>query len=290
QITDAITLIAAYAGYSKTSYGAQGGDDSGGFFAGGGSQQGSQSGAGGKAYQDESLRPVTIKQVLEADEAFSGGADFKIDGSVVTQITFVGQVRSINPQSTNITFKIDDGTGQIEVKKWIDADRQEDADPGFEPDSHVRVWGRLKSFNSKRHVGAHVIRPVTDFNEVNYHLLEATYVHLFYTRGPLDGGGGGGGGAGAANNDSMFVDGGAGGGHDVGAQMPSKLSGCSAPAKKMYNFMSDTPGGNEGINIHIITSSTGMTVRDVLNGADELLGQGLIYTTVDDETWAILEY
>jgi hypothetical protein len=39
-------LTAAYDGYSKTSYGAQGGDDSGGFFAGGGSQQGSQGGGG----------------------------------------------------------------------------------------------------------------------------------------------------------------------------------------------------------------------------------------------------
>jgi hypothetical protein len=33
-----------------------------------------------------------------------------------------------------------------------------------------------------------------------------------------------------------------------------------------------------------------MSVRDALTAADELLGQGLIYTTVDDETWAILEY
>ncbi|PHH86688.1 hypothetical protein CDD83_9886 [Cordyceps sp. RAO-2017] len=277
--------MSAYAGFTKTSYGAQGGDDSGGFFAGG-SQQGSQGGGGGKAYQDESLRPVTIKQILEAEEAFSG-ADFKIDGAAVTQITFVGQVRSINPQSTNVTFKLDDGTGQIEVKKWIDADKQDDADPGFELDSHVRVWGRLKSFSNKRHVGAHVIRPVADYNEVNYHLLEATYVHLFFTRGPL-----GGAGPNTNNNggDGMFVDGAAPAADAATAQMPSKLSGCGAPARKMYNFMNDTPGGNEGIHLNVITSSTGMTVRDVLTGADELLGQGLIYTTVDDETWAILEY
>ncbi|PNY23752.1 Replication factor A protein 2 [Tolypocladium capitatum] len=280
--------MSAYAGFTKTSFGAQGAEDSGGFFAGG-SQQASQ-GAGGKSYQDESLRPVTIKQILGAEEAFSG-ADFKIDGSTVTQITFVGQVRSINPQPTNVTFKIDDGTGQVEVKKWIDADKQDDADPGFELDSHVRVWGRLKSFSNKRHVGAHVIRPVADFNEVNYHLLEATYVHLFLTRGPPGGRDGAG-----ANGDSMFVDGGAGAGYgnETGGgnagQMPSKLSTCSATAKKMFNFMNNTPGGNEGIHLNVVTGSTGMGVRDVLTAADELLGQGLIYTTVDDETWAILEY
>ena len=39
-------MIATFGGYSKTSYGAQGGDDAGGFFSGG-SQQGSQGGQGG---------------------------------------------------------------------------------------------------------------------------------------------------------------------------------------------------------------------------------------------------
>lgn len=292
---------AAYAGYSKTSYGAQGGDDSGGFFAGG-SQPGSQGGKVKKkalslsfqrlsnvpqSYQDESLRPVTVKQILEADEAFSG-ADFKIDNTAITQITFVGQVRNINPQPTNVTLKIDDGTGQIEVKKWIDADKADDGNADqYELDSYVRVWGRLKSFSNKRHVGAHVIRPVTDFNEVNYHLLEATYVHLYLTRGPLgqDGAANGGG-------ESMFVDGGAYGGNANGGgsgQMLSKVSGCGPLAKRMFNFMNGTPGMNEGVHLNVISSSTGMSVRDVLAAADELLGQGLIYTTVDDETWAILE-
>lgn len=169
------------------------------------------------------------------------------------------------------------------MKKWIDADKQDDANADmYELDSYVRVWGRLKSFSNKRHVGAHVIRPVADFNEVNYHLLEAAYVHLYFTKGPLGQDGAGG----AANGgDSMFVD----GGNYGGAQMPNKLSGCGPTAKKMFNFMSGNPGGNEGIHLNMISSSTGMSVRDVLSSADELLGHGLIYTTVDDETWAILE-
>ncbi|PMB70883.1 Replication factor A protein 2 [Beauveria bassiana] len=276
----------SYTGFTKTGYGAQGGDDSGGFMADG-SQQGSQS--GGKAYQDESLRPVTVKQVVEAEEGYSGG-DFKIDGASAPQVTFVGQIRSVNAQATNITLKIDDGTGQIEVKKWIDGDKPEDPE-AYELDSYVRVWGRLKSFSNKRHVGAHVIRPVDDFNEVNYHMLEATYVHLFFTRGPLGGAGGqqNGGGGGAAHGDSMFVDGGAA--YDGGAsQNASKLTRCSPGAKKMFNFLSSAPGSNEGVDINIVTSSTGMSTRDVLTAADELLGQGLIYTTLNDETWAILEY
>ncbi|KAH6607525.1 replication factor a2 [Trichoderma cornu-damae] len=272
--------MSAYDGYSKTGYGAQGGDDSGGFFVGGGSQQGSQ--GGGKSHEDESLRPLTIKQIYDAEEPYSG-ADFKVDGAPITQITLVGQVRSINPQQTNLTIKVDDGTGQIEVKKWIDPDKQGDAEPSFEINSHIRIWGRLKSFSNKRHVGAHVIRPVTDFNEVNYHLLEATYVHLFYTHRTTGEHGAGD----NADEDSMFVDGGDGGG---GGQLPNKVSLCSENAKKMYNYLNDTPGGNDGMHLNSITMALDLAVRDVLTAADELLAHGLIYTTVDDETWSILEF
>lgn len=227
---------------------------------------------------------MTIKQILDAEEPFSG-AEFKVDGTPITQITFVGQVRSLNPQQTNLTIRVDDGTGQIDVKKWIDADKQSDAeDPGFEIDSHIRVWGRLKSFSNKRHVGAHVIRPVTDFNEVNYHLLEATYVHLVNTKGPT--------GAGRnADEDSMFVDGGDGfNAGSGGAQLPAKLSKCTADAGKVYRHLQNTSGGNDGLHLSTITQGTGKGMREVIAAADELLSQGLIYTTVDDETWAILDF
>lgn len=248
----------------------------------------------GQSYQDESLRPVTIKQILEAEEAFSG-ADFKIDNATITQITFVGQVRSVNPQPTNITFKIDDGTGQIEVKKWIDVDKQDEAGGSggsgdYELDSHVRVWGRLKSFSNKRHVGAHVIRPVTDFDEVNYHLLEATYVHLFYTKGPLGQQQQNGHGANGVGGDGMFVDGGNANGGGAAAAADSKLAGCSAQARQMFKFINDAPGMNEGVHLNVIATGTGLSSRDVLKASDELLGLGVIYPTVDDETWAILEY
>ncbi|TDZ47222.1 Replication factor A protein 2 [Colletotrichum trifolii] len=284
--------MAAYGGYQKTSYGAQGGDDAGGFVYGG-SQQGSQ-GGGGKAYSEESLRPVTIKQIIDAEEAYPG-ADFRIDGSTVTQITFVAQIRQVSPQPTNITLKLDDGTGVIEVKKWVDTDKKDDADSNLELEGFVRVWGRLKSFNNKRHVGAHFIRPVTDYNEVQYHLLEATYVSLTFTRGPLNAGGAGAG-QGGAGGDSMFVDGGDGygggapqGGAGAGAHA-GKLRGCSAAAQKMFNFINNAPGGNEGVHLNQIASGAGLSTRDVVGASDELLGQGLIYTTIDDETWAILDY
>lgn len=253
------------------------------------SQQGSQGGqGGGKSYNEESLRPVTIKQLLDCEEEYPG-ADFQIDGNKITQVTIVGQVRQVSPQPTNITYRIDDGTGTIDVKKWVDADRADDSAPQFAPDQHVRVWGRLKSYNSKKHVGAHFMRGVTDFNEVGYHLLEAAYVHLYFTKGPIEGTGGNAGGqnGAAGGEDSMFVDQGAGAGVSGHA---SKVAQCSGKAQKMFNYLHNSVGGNEGLHLNMIANGTGMSSREVIGAADELLGTGIIYTTIDDETWAILDY
>ncbi|KAI0406191.1 replication protein A, subunit RPA32 [Xylaria palmicola] len=271
--------MSAYGGYSTTSYGAAGGEDGGGFMWG--SQGGSQSAV--KPINDESLRPVTIKQIIDAEPAYAGDASFRIDGLDVKQVTIVGMVRAINPQTTNITYKIDDGTGVIEVKQWLDADKSADASaaPAFHEQDYVRVWGRLKSFSNKRHIGAHVIKPVRDFNEVNYHLLEAAYVHLFFTRSGLPGaaGAGAGGDNNNNNNDSMFVDDGNDG----------RYKNYSAKARKVYDYLTRSGNPSEGVHMQIIAREAGMTIQDVMAGSDELISHGTIYTTVDEETFAILD-
>ncbi|KXJ92183.1 hypothetical protein Micbo1qcDRAFT_134259 [Microdochium bolleyi] len=265
-------------GYSTTSYGNGGGEGGGGFVYGG-SQGGSQGGQ--KNFADESLRPVTIKQIIDAEQS-SPEDPFRIDGQEITQVTFVGMVRSISPQTTNITYKIDDGTGVIEVKQWLDSDKQdENSSKADTPlDSYVRVWGRVRNFN-RRHIGAHVIKPVTDFNEVNYHLLEATYVHLFFTKGGLPSGGAA---NGAGSGDGMFVD------NDGGNSGGANLTGMSPNARKMFQWLQNAEGGNEGVNLHVIAQGARMSVPDVMAASEELIGPGLIYTTVDDETFAILSY
>ena len=63
----------------------------------------------------------------------------------------------------------------MEVKQWVDGDADpETAKPLPKEGEYLRVWGRLKAFNNKRHVAAHLLRPITNFNEISCHLLEAT--------------------------------------------------------------------------------------------------------------------
>ena len=65
-------------------------------------------------------------QILDAEEPYAGAAEFSLDGRPITQVTLVGKVRAVNPQLTNVTYRLDDGTGVLEVKRWVDPDRPGD--------------------------------------------------------------------------------------------------------------------------------------------------------------------
>ncbi|CAK4034895.1 related to single-stranded DNA binding 30K chain [Lecanosticta acicola] len=272
-------------GYSTTSYGAQGGNSGGGFMPG---SQGEGSANQKKGYGKDTLRPVTIKQLHDAAHPHPDADHFMIDNSETTQVTFIGQVRNISTQTTNVTYKLDDGTGIIEVKQWIDAEALQDPDdpsnqkPKPVEEGYARVWGRLKAFNNKRHVGANYIRPIQDFNEIQYHLLEATVVHLHFAKGPLEQQAQANGGANGMTN----------GGHQQAngyAQQDPGPGSVSAAARKIFAVLKQTPQTNEGLHAQDIAMRVGLEMSEVMKAGDELLSGGKIYTTVDDATWALLE-
>lgn len=243
-----------------------------------------------RSYGKDTLRPVTIKQLLDATHPNADAEYFLVDGSEMTQVTFVGQIRNISTQTTNVTYKLDDGTGTIEVKVWIDAEALNNPDDPANQKSkltdqaYARVYGRLKAFNNKRHVGANIIRPVQDYNEVQYHLLEATAVHLHFSRGPP-------GGADARSGANGMANGGYAqqqqNGHSAsGSTVPSHLS---PAAKKVFQCLSTSLQTNEGLHMQDIATRTGMEVNEVMRAGEDLLNEGLVYTTVDDHTWAVLQ-
>jgi replication factor A2 len=259
------------------------------------------------SYGKDTVRPLTVKQILDANQPHPD-ADFRVDGEPISQVqaskllehgihtdscqqlTFVGQIRSISTQPTNITYKVDDGTGLVEVKLWIDGDAansdkmeaDEPNKPRLVEDGYCRVWGRLKAFNNKRHVGAHIIRPITDYNEINYHLLEATAVHLFFTRGPPNAQTDGQKGAGMNGVNGA-------GQQDFGNVVDAATEALSPLARRVLAALRGTPQSNEGLHVQMIASSMNLPTSEVYKGAEELLAVGMIFTTVDDNTWAVLD-
>lgn len=143
--------------------------------------------------------------------------------------------------------------------------------------AYCRVWGRLKAFNNKRHVGAHVIRPITDYNEIHYHLLEATAVHLFFTRGPPPS-------KDSQQNGSM-ANGAVGGNEMTGRPLPP----LKPLARRLYDALRETPQTNEGLHVQMLASQLQVEENDILNAAEELIARSLIFSTIDHDHLAPLE-
>ena len=232
-----------------------------------------------------------MKQVLEAQQAYPE-APFAIDGADTASIFFVGQVHNISSQTTNVTYKVDDGTGEIEVKHWVDSTSADPMDMGEEDsrepeiklNGYIKAFGKLKSFGNKRYVGAHCLRPVTDVNEVNCHFLQATAIHLFFTRGPPGGASGKEDGEytnGIATNGAV-----ANGSSDYG--MDQTLPPMSAVARRVFHFLRDEPQSNEGLHVQLISAKMSLPMASVTSALSELHSASLVFSTVDDYTWAYL--
>jgi replication factor A2 len=63
--------------------------------------------------------PLSIKQILVAQKEED---IFKVDGQELHTVKLIGVVERIVDQSTSFTFVLNDGSGVIECKQWMDKD------------------------------------------------------------------------------------------------------------------------------------------------------------------------
>ncbi|CAK9317409.1 unnamed protein product [Citrullus colocynthis] len=131
-----------------------------------------------KSRESPGLVPVTVKQISEASHSGEEKANFVINGVDITNVTVVGKVSEKAERITDITFTIDDGTGTIGCKRWVndtfDTKQMEEIQDGM----YVRVNGHLKIFQSIKQIFAFSVRPVTNFDEITFHFIECIHDHL----------------------------------------------------------------------------------------------------------------
>ncbi|KAI9095593.1 hypothetical protein DFS34DRAFT_183954 [Phlyctochytrium arcticum] len=171
--------------------GGGGGGSAGGFFSPGGfgaSQESPSGGSKGKRSANQALRPVTVKQIMDSKQTIPDQPSM-LDGQILENLTIVGRVNSVTEASTNTTYVLDDGTGTIELKKWVNGEEneavaklREDIVEGI----YVRATGHLRIFNSKKSILVFNIRKVESADEITFHSLECVMVHLYHTKGPLN--------------------------------------------------------------------------------------------------------
>ncbi|CAM6094748.1 unnamed protein product [Calypogeia fissa] len=244
--------------------------------------------------QNTGLLPLTVKQLSMASQR-PADDNFYVDGQEVNNITLVGMIHSKEEKATDVSFQLDDFTGRIEVKKWIDGQDSEELSDlrNLRNESYVRVHGHLRSFQGKRNVVAFSVRAIEDFNEITFHFLECIFVHLTQTKktqgvsniptnagvygapvnatGTLNQG---------ANNTSSY--------NQYSAPPAAPMGGNSADAfrKRVQAFFEEPSSTKLEYGLHrndVMQRMVGFTREQVNDAIDFLVNEGHVYSTIDDD-------
>ncbi|OBZ75358.1 Replication factor A protein 2 [Grifola frondosa] len=271
--------------YGSNPYYGNGAGGGGGYLTGG-SPFGSAGGSPGSSARrgvSHSLRPVTLKQLLTATQAHSE-AEWMIGDVEAGQVTVVAHVMSVQVQTTNRVYWLDDGTGRMEARHWVDSGSEDDSESW--ESKYIRVTGSLKSFGNKRYINATLLRLTTDPHELYFHILEAmTVTHIFHKGAPPRPSEGGKRNAIAANSAGQSA---------YTAQSHSTTDGYgNLPAlqQQIIRFIAAQPPNDEGVHVATIARSIGAgnpgNAHAISEALDELMDQGFVFTTIDDSHFSL---
>jgi len=235
---------------------------------------------GRKNEATHSLRPVTIGQLRNATQAHTD-ADWMIENNEIGQVTVVAQVISIQAQTTNCVYWLDDGSGRIEARHWVDSSSTEDSEKwsGINENVYVRVTGNLKMFGNKRYINATHLRPSTDSHELYFHLAEAMTVNLILDRGMP-------GGPVRDAQSGTSMDGPSA--YTSQSRAPTnQFAGLPTLQRSIMEFLTSQPYNDEGVHVGAIARAVGGEAGKISAALDVLMDEGLVYTTIDDSHFQV---
>lgn len=148
----------------------------GGYGGGGG---GGGRGSSRKSYDEQTIQPVTIAMCCQSTPDDDGTGELLEDGRKLYHVKIVGAVRSVEDFSTNCLYNIEDGTGLIEVKQWIDTNDctalHEIRQACLKDGTYLTIVGQIKDYDGKKTIVADSVRPIATGNEITHHMLEVVY-------------------------------------------------------------------------------------------------------------------
>jgi len=84
---------------------------------------------------------------------------------------------------------MDDSTGRIQVAYYKKGDGSGNGDIDnfyYRENMYVKVVVVVRPFKTQKMFISNLVQPVSDFNQVSYHLLSAFLASAYRTKGPLD--------------------------------------------------------------------------------------------------------
>jgi len=233
----------------------------------------------------QTMLPVSVKQIHGA--TLEEGT-YRIDNAEVHTVVVMGLVESMEEHSTNMAFKINDGTGTVEAKLW------NEKDTGVSPmaarlascqtNSFVRIVGALRDFENRKHVLIYDVRPLSDWNELTHHLFHIMFVHQQNTRGPLPG-------THAAKSAVPTHSGFAAPQHGSGHGMAMQVDANEGPKALLLKAFSESED-YEGITIeqcksYLGKNSVNLPEAVIRRMVTEMAEEGIIFSTTDEDHYAM---
>lgn len=216
-----------------------------------------------------SLIPITIRQLNEATQHVPDG-EFSIHNLSLSLVSLVGVLRKVENQTSAVSVTVEDGTGSIEIKRWIEeketsAAEQTEYFQAME-NKYVHVTGVLKQFNQKKGVQQAKFTLITDHNQVLYHMLAAISTHLeaqgLLNVNPLK-----------SEGNGLFVGGDSGAAGGEGLDVQDKIMGI---------ITSNSLSMPEGVPVSWISGTLGIPLDIILEKCQYLAEQGKIYQGYDE--------
>jgi len=254
-------------------------NDGGNNFAASQSPMGATPASGSKSREEETLLPVTIRMLNDA-ETSDDSASKVINNRKVTRVKLVGVLREIEQKSAFHNCKIEDSTGAIDVRIWANEDEQFSAD--VQTGNYVAVFGKCTVFNGNCQINGHAIRPVKSYNEYVHHMVNSAYIHLSQQAG----------GGTVAGNTAQSFDKQPGMNQQTTGQATSAgmdnadMSSWDACTKAVYSLVERLQGNSEnGVHVpELMQHLSDYSEQDIRNSIVSLGNDGMVYDTVD-ETW-----
>merc|ERR1719424_2785729 len=131
--------------------------------------------------QGQTLTPITVRMLNESVEqsraAGAGGPDtqYLVSGRPLGLLTLVACVESVQQQPMFKDFRLNDGTGRVNVHRYVDGEATAE---DFAVGQYVRIFGHVREWQGQGGVNAHRISAVESANEISHHAIEVAHVHL----------------------------------------------------------------------------------------------------------------
>ena len=233
-----------------------------------------------KSYDEQTLIPVSIHMALggQLDSSGDGGLMLQ-DGRKIASIQIVAAVRSVNAQTTNVMYELEDGTGLIEAKQWLDDNDcsalQEIRNSCMQEHKYLKVIGQIKDYEGNKVLVANSVRPLSTANELTHHMLQVVYSAEKAKRQSS-----------IVAPPSMMMNSGIGFGFGSSAPIAQTTGGGGDSIKEqVLDFIKSNDDGSEaGVNVQqcfkMMSSHPESEIRSVIESLSE---EGHVYSTISED-------